>query len=56
MKVKTLDDDIIALSMFIGKKSKKINIIGAAHFIHKSEHIYFNAFMNKPNAIIFCRN
>ena len=56
MKVKTLDDDIIALSMFIGKKSKKINIIGAAHFIHESEHIYFNAFMNKPNAIKFCRN
>ena len=56
MKVKVLDDDMIALTLFLGKRRKRLNLVGIAHFIHLSQHIYFNAFDNKKNAIIYCRN
>ena len=56
MKVKVLDDDMIALTLFLGKRRKRLNLVGIAHFIHLSQHIYFNAFANKKNALIYCRN
>ena len=56
MKVLTLDDDIIAYYLFIGKKSIKLVNVGVAHFIHESQHVYFNAFQNTEKAKIFCRN
>ena len=56
MKVLTLDDDIIALFLFLGKRSINLPIVGVAHFIHESQHVYFNAFQNSEKAKIFCRN
>lgn len=56
MKVKTLDDDIFALSLFVSKKPEKLNVIGPAHFLHKSGHVYFGNKKNLSNIKIFCRN
>ena len=56
MKVKTLDDDIIAMYLFIDNRIKGINILGPVHFTHKSEHVYFNAFKSLENLKKFCLN
>ena len=55
MKVLTFDDNIISF-MFQFKKAIKIPIVGIAHFIHESQHIYFNNNKNKKNKKAFCRN
>ena len=55
MKVLTFDDNIISF-MFQFKKAIKIPIVGIAHFIHESQHIYFNNQRSKKNTKIFCRN
>lgn len=55
LKVIALDDNIIAF-MFRNKKGIKLNDVGIAHFIHKSQHVYFNRFKNKKNTKIFCKN
>ena len=56
MKIKTLDDDIIARFLFIYQRIKPINVLGPAHFTHQSEHIYFNAFKSGENLKTFCLN
>lgn len=56
MKVLTLDDDVIAPYMFLFKKGINLPIIGVAHYIHETQHVYFNAFHNYGNAKKFCRN
>ena len=56
MKVKILDDDIIALTLFLGKKLKKLNILGVAHFTRLSEHIYLKTVTNIKDAKKLCRN
>ena len=56
LKVITLDDDIIALDMFINKHASFEPIIGVVQYIHKSSHVYFNSFNNKKNCKRFCMN
>ena len=56
MKIKTLDDDIIARFLFIYQRIKKINVLGPAHFTHQSEHVYSNAFKSGANLKTFCLN
>ena len=56
LKVKTLDDDIIALDMFINKTASFEPIIGVVHYTHESSHVYFNSFNNKKNCKRFCTN
>jgi glycosyltransferase involved in cell wall biosynthesis len=54
LKVKTLDDDIIALDMFINKTASFEPIIGVVHYIHESSHVYVNSFKNEINCQRFC--
>ena len=56
MKVVTLDDDIIASFLFLGKRAINLPNVGVAHFTHESQHVYFNAFQNREKAKIFCRH
>ena len=56
MKVVTLDDDIIASFLFLGKRAINLQNVGVAHFTHESQHVYFNAFQNREKAKIFCRH
>jgi len=56
MKIKTLDDDIIARFLFIFQRIKPINVLGPAHFTHQSEHVYFNAFKSGASLLTFCLN
>ena len=56
LKVKTLDDDIIALDMFINKHASFEPIIGVVHYTHESSHVYFNSFNNNENYKRFCTN
>ena len=56
LKVKTLDDDIIALDMFINKTASFEPIIGVVHYIHESSHVYVNSFKNEINCQRFCTN
>jgi glycosyltransferase involved in cell wall biosynthesis len=56
MKVVTLDDDIIASYLFLGKRAINLQNVGVAHFTHESQHVYFNAFQNREKAKIFCRH
>ena len=55
-KVVVLDDDVISTFLFIGKKSKKSNIIGVCHFTHLGDHVFFNQFLNMENTKKYCTN
>ena len=55
-KVVTLDDDIIAIFLFVGKKSKKSTKIGVCHFSHFGKHVYFNQFMSRESTERYCLN
>ena len=44
------------ISDIIGTHSTKINTTGVVHYIHESQHVYFNAFRNQNNSFKFCRN
>ena len=56
LKVITLDDDIIALDMFMNKHASFEPIIGVVHYTHESSHVYFNSFNNNENYKRFCTN
>ena len=51
-KVVVLDDDIIAIYLFITRAQKKSDKIGVCHFTHFGSHVYFNQFGNYG----FCKN
>ena len=55
-KVIVLDDDIIALYLFVTISQKKSSKIGVCHFIHFDGHVYFNQFMSVENFRRFCTN
>ena len=54
-KVVVLDDDIIAIYLFITRAQKKSDKIGVCHFTHFGSHVYFNQFGNE-NFKKFCKN
>ena len=56
MHVLTLDDDILAPYMFLFKKTINLPIVGVAHYIHETQHVYLNSFNNIENAKKFCIN
>ena len=55
-KVVVLDDDVISMFLFIGKKAKKSEKIGVCHFTHFGDHVFFNQFLNSENTKKFCLN
>ena len=42
--------------MFQFKRAIKIPIIGVAHFIHVSQHVFYNNLRNIKNTKKICRN
>ena len=55
-KVVVLDDDVIAIHLFLYAKKKKLDKIGVCHFTHFGYHVYFNQFMNNENTKRYCIN